>query len=434
MRPTVRPIEDSAEVRLALFDFAFDHAPIGIAVVDAEGRIGRGNEAFSKLVGIPLPILRGTPFADFTHPDDLEADLVLFREVLAGERDGYTIEKRYVRPDGNVVDVVIHVAAMRDASGTVVRFLTQIEDITLHKQHERQLAEKAAQLELAMEALRGGFWHMDVTTNTFETSDRLAAFIGGPEAAKLDLKHYLERVYPDDCAAADLTPLLSGTVDQSVVEYRLDTVSGQKWMRCDRRLLRDPDGRPRRVVGVAIDFTEEHFRLEASERNSQIDALTGLLNRRGLANRYRHMVTASGMGVLAVDLDGFKQVNDKLGHPAGDAVLQETARRLGECIRRTDLAARMGGDEFVLIIAGDRQAVEGVAERVVSAMRQSINFGDSRVHVQATVGGIWAEAKVDLNHLTAQADAVLYTAKAAGKDRWAVHVSRSRSDEGQDDP
>lgn len=145
---------DSAEVRLALFDFAFDHAPIGIAIVDVEGRILRGNDAFSKLVGIPLQTLPGTPFADFTHPDDLQADLLLFREVLAGMRDGYTIEKRYVRPDGVVVDVLIHVAAMRDASGKVIRFLSQIEDVTIHKEHERQLAEKAAQLELAIEGVQ----------------------------------------------------------------------------------------------------------------------------------------------------------------------------------------------------------------------------------------------------------------------------------------
>lgn len=420
MRPKDQPLEDSAEARLALFDFAFEHAPIGIAVVDVEGRIVRGNDAFARLVGISILELSGTPFADFTHPDDLEADLVLFRDVLAGGRDGYTIEKRYVRPDGRIVEVVIHVAAMRDPSGKVARFLSQIEDVTVPKQHERQLAEKAAQLELAMEALRGGFWHMDVATDTFVTSDRLAEFIGGPEAARLDLQRYLDKVNPQDAAAADLTPLLSGAVDQSVAEYRLDTVAGERWMRCDRRLLRDPDGKPRRVVGVAIDFTEEHRRLEASERSSERDALTGLLNRRGLSNRYEQMSTTDGFGVLVIDLDGFKRVNDRFGHPAGDAVLLETARRLGVCIRKTDIASRTGGDEFVAVVAGDRQAAEGVAERIIAAMRLPIGLREAEVEVRATVGGVWAAAKVDLDRLVFQADAILYLAKAYGKDRWIV--------------
>ncbi|WP_311273386.1 MULTISPECIES: diguanylate cyclase domain-containing protein [unclassified Rhizobium] len=422
MKPEKNLDEESAEVRLALFDFAFTHAPIGVAIVDVEGRILRANDAFSKLVGISHAALHQTPFAEFTHPDDLEADLILFREVLAGMRDGYKIEKRYVRPDGRIVEVIIHIAAMRDSSGKVIRFLSQIEDITVHKEHERQLAEKAAQLQLAMEAVRGGFWHMDVATETFETSDRLAAFIGGPEAARLDLQRYLEKVNPEDSLAADLTPLLSGAVEQSVAEYRLDTVFGEKWMRCDRRLVRDPNGKPRRIVGVAIDFTDEHRRLEASERNAESDALTGFLNRRGLANRYGRMTTSSGIGVLAIDLDGFKQVNDTLGHPAGDAVLEETARRLRLCIRQTDLAARFGGDEFVLVIAGDRQAVEDVAERAVLAMRQTINLGEARADVRVTVGGIWSDAKVDLARLVSQADAILYSAKARGKDRWAVEI------------
>lgn len=89
-----------------MFDFAFDHTPIGIAVVNTRWRIQRGNDAFSKLVGIPLETLNGTPFADVTHPDDLEADMSLFREVLAGLRDGYAVERRYVRLDRSIVHVL----------------------------------------------------------------------------------------------------------------------------------------------------------------------------------------------------------------------------------------------------------------------------------------------------------------------------------------
>jgi diguanylate cyclase (GGDEF)-like protein/PAS domain S-box-containing protein len=406
---------------MSLFDFAFDHAPIGIAIVDIEGRIVRGNEVFSQLVGIPLQSIQGTPFADFTHPEDLEADLALFEEVLEGSRDGYTIEKRYIRPDRNIVSVLIHVAAMRDQTGRVVRFLSQIEDITVQKEHERQLAEKAAQLELAMEALRGGFWHMDVSSGRFETSDRLAQFIGGPAAARLDLENYLEKMNPADAGAADLTPLLQGAVDQSVAEYRLDTVAGERWMRCDRRLLRDDDGTPRRIVGVAIDFTDEHTRLEASERNSETDILTGLLNRRGLFSRYKQMATSSGWSVLAVDLDGFKGVNDTLGHGAGDKVLVETANRLSSAVRDSDLVCRTGGDEFLVVIAGSLQAGKRIAQRIIEAMRIQVDSGRGLVQVLASVGGVWSEEKRDLETLLERADQLLYEAKNAGKDQWIFH-------------
>lgn len=415
-------LEENAESRLALFDFAFRHAPIGMALVDTEGRIVRGNRAFSRMVGISQENLSGVAFADFTHPDDLAADIGLFNEVLARRRDGYTIEKRYIRPDRTPLHVRIHVAAMRDGDGEVVRFISQVEDITQAKDAERQLAEHAAQLELALEAVRGGFWQLDIPAQTFETSDRLAQYIGGPDAARLDLESYLARISRLDRSAADLTPLIEGTLDQNVVEYRLDTIAGERWMRCDRRLLRDAEGRPLKIVGMAIDFTEEHRQIERLQRNAQTDSLTGLLNRRGLEARFPQMASSAGYAVLAIDLDGFKQVNDRYGHAAGDIILQEAAGRLMSCVRGDDLVCRVGGDEFVVVISGDRETGIAVANRMVGAMRASFSLRvpstdtDVLVEVRASIGGVWTVANVELDGLIAQADTFLYRVKASGKD------------------
>ncbi|MGJ7043386.1 diguanylate cyclase (GGDEF)-like protein/PAS domain S-box-containing protein [Shinella sp. BE166] len=407
---------ETPEARMALFDFAFDHAPIGVALVDIRACIIRGNAAFAALVGRPLDEVTGMSFAQFTHSEDLEADLILFQDVLDGRRDGYSVEKRYVRPDGELVHVLIHIAAMRDEAGDVVRLISQIQNITHHKEYERQLAERAAQLELALEAVRGGFWYMDVGTRKFETSERLAQFIAGPTAARLDLENYLKRVNVDDGASADLTPLLAGDVDQAVAEYRLETVTGERWMRCDRRLLRDGNGAPFRIVGMAIDFTEEHNRFVDLERTSQRDALTGLLNRRGLIASFSKLTAAHGYSVLAVDLDGFKQINDIHGHAAGDAVLVETARRLLSCVRGADLVCRTGGDEFVLVVEGTDDAGKAVAERVVAKMRAPVLLNQSCVEVRASVGGLWRNAGANLEQLVSGADKLLYEAKARGKD------------------
>ncbi|CAK7260880.1 Diguanylate cyclase with PAS/PAC sensor (plasmid) [Shinella sp. WSC3-e] len=408
---------------MALFDFAFDHAPIGIALVDTSACIIRGNAAFAALVGRPLDEVTGMSFAQFTHSEDLEADLILFQDVLDGRRDGYSVEKRYVRPDGELVHVLIHIAAMRDEAGDVIRLISQIQNITHHKEYERQLAERAAQLELALEAVRGGFWYMDVGTRKFETSERLAQFIAGPTAARLDLENYLKRINVDDGASADLTPLLAGDVDQAVAEYRLETVAGERWMRCDRRLLRDGNGAPFRIVGMAIDFTEEHNRFVDLERTSQRDALTGLLNRRGLTASFSKLTAAHGYSVLVVDLDGFKQINDLHGHSAGDAVLVETARRLLSCVRGADLVCRTGGDEFVLVVEGTDDAGKAVAERVVAKMRAPVRLNQSCVEVRASVGGLWRNAGANLEQLVSGADKLLYEAKARGKDGFVFALS-----------
>ncbi|MEB2846698.1 sensor domain-containing diguanylate cyclase [Endobacterium cereale] len=401
---------------MALFDFAFENAPIGIALVDLEGRIIRGNMAFVRLLALPPEKVLGTHFKDFTHPDDIEADLILFRQVLEGRRDGYTIEKWYLRPLGEIVHVLIHVAAMRNADGEVVRFISQIEDITRHKVHERQLAERAAQLELALEAVRGGFWQMDILTGMFETSDRLAQFIGGPAAARLDLERYVNRINVIDGAQADLTPLIAGDIDQNVAEYRLDTIHGERWMRCDRRLLRDSDGRPVIIVGMAIDFTEERRRIELLEETARTDVLTGLLNRRGLSIEFASLQSAEGFSVLALDLDGFKDVNDVHGHAVGDLVLQTAATKIRSAVRDRDLVSRTGGDEFVVVIAGSRSTGEAAAERIIERMREPIPIADQVAIVHTSIGGVWTAAKQDMFSLLQEADALLYEAKAAGKD------------------
>lgn len=413
-----------ARSRLALFDFAFQHAPIGIALVDIEGHILRGNDAFAAMIGIPLSQAEGLHFKAFTHPDDLTADLNLFNAVLAGERDGYTIEKRYLRPDGSHVHVHIHVAAMRDGKGEVVRFISQIEDITKNKEAERELAERAAMLSLAMQALRGGFWHMDVDRETFETSDRLAEFINGPQAPRLDLQAYLGRINPDDLAAADLEPLMRGAVDQSVAEYRLNTIDGERFMRCDRRLLRDEDGAPMRIVGVTIDLTQERLKLEDLERRSETDQLSGLRNRRGFERGFDALQSAVGFCILAIDLDGFKAVNDRYGHAMGDAILVAIAKRLLAVAGEADLVARMGGDEFLIAHCGDQQSGVRLAGEIVSAMREPIIIGRVASDVGVSIGGIWSREKSALEELVAEADALLYQVKGEGKNglRFSAHA------------
>ncbi len=234
-------LRENAQARLALFDFAFEHAPVGIVFHDVAGRIRRANQAFSRLVGIPLDTLQGMSFKKFAHPDDLDRDETLFNAVIEGTRDGYSIEKRYINHQGAIVHVVIHLTAMRDAVGNIVQLLSQVQDISAQKESERQLAEKAAQLELAMEAVRGGFWHMDVAAGRFETSERLAQFIGGPalggSISNSIWRGSIPATWPPLISrlcfwAKSITPVPSiGSTPCSARE---------RWMRCDRRLLRNP--------------------------------------------------------------------------------------------------------------------------------------------------------------------------------------------------
>ncbi|MBW9089593.1 GGDEF domain-containing protein [Rhizobium wenxiniae] len=167
---------------------------------------------------------------------------------------------------------------------------------------------------------------------------------------------------------------------------------------------------------MAIDFTEDRLRIEMLEETARTDALTGLLNRRGLSINYAALQSADGFAVLALDLDGFKEVNDTSGHAMGDLVLQSTAERLTSAVRSQDLVARTGGDEFVVIVAGDRSTGEAAAERIVARMREPLLIDDKIADVRTSIGGVWTGEKREVSELLKAADALLYDAKAAGKD------------------
>ncbi len=363
--------------------------------------------AFSSrtIVGRDHTSLQGTPLSELTNPGDVASSLALFEDVLAGRRDAYRIDKRYVRLDGSTIETVLTVTAMRRQDGELARVLCQIEDVTELRQIERALVERATQLELAMEALRGGFWDMDVPTKSFQTSERLAHFIGGAEAARMDLNAYLAKVNPEDHEATNLTPLLEGDVDKSVAEYRLHTVAGERWMRCDRRLLRDGAGNPMRVIGVVIDFTEEHLRRQTLEMDADTDQLTTLYNRRGMQKKFQKLNRTNGVLVVTIDLDGFKEINDQFGHPAGDLVLIETAERLKAAVRPHDAVSRLGGDEFLLVMDGDGVAADLIAGRIVEALAKPIELAEGVVLAEGSVGAAWTHsAYASLEDLMLQAD------------------------------
>lgn len=413
-----------------MFDDAFDHAPIGMAVTNLDGRMERVNRAFATMLGRSSEHLVGTHFRAITHPDDVDADVRQFRQLVAGRRSSYRMEKRYLRADGDILHTTLAVSAVRGLDGAPARFIAQIEDVSERRKVEREQQEVTARLTLAMEAVRGGFWHIDVETMRFEMSPSFQRFVSGSATGGArDLDDYAERIVPATREAASVQSLLDGTIDETSVEYELETIAGRRWMRCDRRLLRASDGSPLRIVGVTIDISEDHARQRAAEAAAGTDPLTGLLNRRGLDQRLGAPGSDLPMGVLAIDLDRFKAVNDSLGHAAGDAVLVEVAQRLRAAVRPSDAVARLGGDEFAVLLPGaSAERLAAAAQRIEATLGQALIQGDTRVPISASVGAVMlqpddgATAHERFAAAWRRADAALYAAKRARHRRWAAPV------------
>ena len=189
------------------------------------------------------------------------------------------------------------------------------------------------------------------------------------------------------------------------------------------------------VVSVCRDVTlqvENEIALknasEALEQMSHLDALTGIANRRGLTEFYANLATAGqcdgqSVGLFHIDLDRFKEVNDLKGHAAGDALLQHISTNLSKTIRKSDLVARAGGDEFVAVCPGivDRSQLTAIASSIASAISKPMTWQDSTIQISASIGAVLADPSESLlDDVLNQADFALYSVKSRGRD--AVQV------------
>jgi diguanylate cyclase (GGDEF)-like protein/PAS domain S-box-containing protein len=178
------------------------------------------------------------------------------------------------------------------------------------------------------------------------------------------------------------------------------------------------------VVTTLRDVTEERALKRDLAYRASHDEMTGLANSRA----WGEAITAEGerrrpgegIGVVFIDLDNFKQINDRFGHPVGDQVLAEVARRFRECLRAGDVAARVGGDEFAALLRGLSTVddARAVAQRLATELARPTQIGDLSVECQASIGLSYTEGREQVATLVRQADTALYAAKEQGKGRW----------------
>ncbi len=194
----------------------------------------------------------------------------------------------------------------------------------------------------------------------------------------------------------------------------------------------DDDGRVRRYVGVFSDISYLKAHEAELSQVAYYDALTGIPNRRLLADRMDQAIARAQRSgrmlfVCYLDLDGFKQVNDRCGHEAGDQLLVEVSRRLQEALRAGDTLARLGGDEFVVLfndLAGERECCQ-ILDRILEIIALPIVIGSHEVAVSASIGvSFHTSANEDGDTLLRQADQAMYVAKQTGKSRYHLYDAK----------
>ncbi|MBN1171806.1 MAG: sensor domain-containing diguanylate cyclase, partial [Micromonosporaceae bacterium] len=306
--------------------------------------------------------------------------------------------------------------------------LRQRSNLISGYQRERELAEELRRSEeryaLSARASNDGLWDWDLTSDTIFYSDRWIMTIGHrPGELGPSPKEWLSRVHADDRDALDKAVAACRSGDTLLLEHghriRMGTGS-YRWMLCRALAVHDAEGNAARLVGSLTDIDdqrklEEHLRYAAS-----YDSLTGLSNRRHFLERLDAAVAAAAasgqeFAVLYCDLDGFKAVNDWLGHLVGDQLLIGVADRISSSIRATDLGARLGGDEFaVLLTAVTPGELEQVTSRLQQAIAEPFVLEGHTVTVGVSIGTSFGDAgPAAASEVLRQADAAMYQAKQA---------------------
>ena len=418
------------------------HAPIGIALVSPDGYWLSANRELCRIIGYDeAQLLQGT-FQDITHPDDLDADLEYLNEMLAGQRGGYRMDKRYFRKTGELIDVQLDVSLLRDEDGEPLYFISHIQDISERKRAHRALFEANELAEVTFEAIGEGVIRLDAAGTIVEVNSAAAHLLAVTREQLLGQSFEQTVQFYDPDEARQVANPVSRVLEHGdrvrvPIFTRLRRHDGQYLSIVDSiSPIHDAAGVIRGAVFVFQDISDARRMNDNLIHQASHDALTGLPNRRGFNDELARTWTRVQQGalsafIMSIDLDHFKTINDSCGHAAGDQLLHEIAQRLRSLLRESDVLARLGGDEFAAIVhSRDASGARIVADKFV---RSIIDMGfvfEGRQHAVSVSVGI-APLGRNLQSSDAaliHADAALYVAKDRGRGRYHFYDVANRPD------
>ena len=403
-----------------------------LVTITADGVINDVNAATEKVTGLPRQSLIGSDFATyFTDPELARAG---YRQAFtAGSVTDYPLAVRHI--DGTVTDVLYNATVYRDEHGDVAGVFAAARDVTDRLRAERALAASEELLRVVLDT------SPDTTIRTgpdgrIEYVNRRAVEVSGIPYERWIGRTFEEMGYP--AALAQLWQAhrhqVFSTGKQVTFEFDIDNEEGHRWYETTIAPGFDRNGTVALVIETSRDFTDRKTASDALQQLATHDPLTGLANRAALMDEIHRAVSAGlrsgcATAVLLMDLDRFKDVNDTLGHAAGDELLIAAAARVESTVRPGDLVARLGGDEFVIVMRelDDPTDAAPAALRLVQAFRTPFTIRGAELYSPASVGVAFGTPGQEEDDLLRQADTALYAAKEAGRNQVAVFNQELRA-------
>jgi diguanylate cyclase (GGDEF)-like protein/PAS domain S-box-containing protein len=414
----------------------FNCAAIGIARVALDGKWLSVNPQFCDIVGYSREELTKLTFRDFTHPDDLEQDFDLLDQFIRGERKTNRMEKRLFRKNGEIVWINKTNSMVCDKKNNPKYFISIIEDITQHKNIQLELKKEKVFTERTINSSLAGIYIFNLSSGVNEFINNTYTDITGYTIDDLNqmsaeqfarLFHEEER----DAVFKHIAKVTNTSNDSFFeIEYRFRKKDGD-WVWClsrDRAFNWTKEHRVESFIGTFMDITASKKNQTELDRLSRIDYLTGLSNRKNFSQTVNREFKRCkrynrGLSIAMIDLDNFKLVNDQFGHQVGDDSLVLIADSVKASVREIDLAARYGGDEFIIMLAETtpEQALETVKRIQKNLQSQQKNKPNSPcITISIGIASLTDET-VSVEQLIGLADSALLNNKKLGKNTIQVN-------------
>lgn len=408
------------------YDFLSKYANDMIVLTDRDGKIIEVNDKTSQVLGHSRSDLIGAPFEALSSSS---CKPVLDEALNKLRTQGIAVfEITKLTKDGTPLPVEISARAIELEGKHFIQMIGR--DITERRQSETALRESQNRLNGILASILDVVWSFSPDLSRLHYINQsveriygytIAAFLENPRL-------WFDAIHPEDRTRIyELFTSLNAEHPLHNAEYRIVRRDREvRWLHCKGMLVVDEHGQPLRIDGVATDITERKNAEQQVQLLAYYDSVTMLPNRRLLHDRLvqaMHMAVRSEkkVALLYMDLDNFKNVNDSLGHHIGDMLLREIAERLLQCVRDEDTVARIGGDEFLVVLPDIEKGAQAVAvaEKILAATARPMVLQGNQVHTTISIGiSICPEDAREPHELMQHADSALYQAKGQGRDNY----------------
>ncbi len=419
-----------------LYRETFEQAAVGITHTSFDARVLWGNARFAEIIGYPPEEIPGLEVERFTPLEFRPMTLGIIEPLARGVIVSTTYEKPFLRKDGNLRWAKVTVSTLRDGDGRPLHLISFVEDIQARKDAENQLALAHRELQVSEARYRSVFQTSTdliginrLTDGTFiDANQALLDTLGYKREEVIGHSSLELAIWVDPVARQNFVELARYGSPRRNLEAAFRKKNGEIFSCLVSASALEVDGVPC-VISSSRDISGAKEAEERIRNLAFFDPLTGLPNRRLLLDRLQGFPDASAsvrrkIALLFIDLDNFKSWNESLGLSAGDFLLQEVARRLTACVREYDTVARVGGDEFVVMLQNLSESVEDaasqariVSEKILATLAEPFQFAGRECHCSSSLGINVFGNEPDNNAAALQrAEIAMYQAKEAGRN------------------